>query len=69
MPYFQASELLKNPEASSEELLRALFDLGKEWGYITSSARQGLRENAEPDLIRIIVLSDMIIYRIQQKLK
>lgn len=69
MPYFQANELLKNPEASLEELLKALFDLGKEWGHVASSAGHGLRENAEPDLIRIIVLSDMIIYRIKKLLK
>lgn len=67
MPYFQANELLENPEASLEELLKALFDLGKQWGYIASATSYGLRENAEPELIRIIVLSDMIIHRIQRQ--
>lgn len=69
VPYFQAKELLANPNASLEELLKALFDLGKEWGHIASSTEHGLRENAKPDLTRIIVLSDMIIYRIQQEFK
>lgn len=69
MPYFQAKELVKNPKATLDELSRALFDLGKEWGYIASSVGHGLRENAESDLIRIIVLSDMIIRRIEQQVK
>lgn len=69
MPYSQAKELVKNPEATLNELSRALFDLGKEWGYIASSVGHGLRENAESDLIRIIVLSDMIICRIEQQVK
>ena len=69
MPYIQAKESLNNPEATLEELLRALFDLGKEWGYIACSAGYGSRENAESDLIRIIVLNDMIICRIQQHIE
>lgn len=66
MPYSQASELLKNSEVTLEQLLKALLDLGMEWGYIAASARHGFRENADADLIRIIVLSDAIIYKIKE---
>lgn len=66
MPYFQASELLKNTEAPLEELLDSLESLSKEYGYIAGSISLGLRENAEEDLIRIIILSKAIKYKIIQ---
>lgn len=66
MPYFQANELLKNPEASLEELLDSLESLGREWGYLAGSISLGLRDNAEEDLIRIIILSKAIKHRIIQ---
>lgn len=69
MPYYQAKKLLKNPEATLEQLLKALLDLGMEWGYIAASANHGFRDNPEADLIRIIVLSDMIVYRILKLVK
>lgn len=64
MPYYQAAELLKNSEASLEDLLDALESLGREWGHIASSVNSGLRENAEEDLVRIIILSKAIKHRI-----
>ncbi len=64
MPYFQAAELLKLETTSIEELLNALEDLGIEYGHIRGSVGHGLRENAEADLIRIIILSKSIKYRI-----
>lgn len=66
MPYFQAAELLRLKSTNVEELLDALEDLGVEYGYIKNSFKPGLRTDAEIDLIRIIILSKAIKYRIIQ---
>lgn len=66
MPYTQAYNLLKNPEASLIELLESLQDLAIEYGYITGTASLGFREDPETDLVRILVLIQGIKLRIQQ---
>ncbi|MEG4915741.1 hypothetical protein [Microcoleus sp. B7-D4] len=67
MAYFQASELLKNPEASLEDLLVALEDLGVEYGYIVAMTTHGMREDSEIDLVRILLLIKAIKLRVQQQ--
>lgn len=69
MPYFQAAELLRLESVDTIQLLDALEDLGIEYGHIKESANRGLRENAEADLIRIVILSKAIKYRILQLCK
>lgn len=64
MPYFQAAELLRLKSTDVEELLNALEDLSTEYGHIRSSVDRGLREDAGADLIRIVILSKSIKYRI-----
>lgn len=64
MPYFQAKELLDLQSTNIEALLNALEDLYGEYAHIIGSIHSGFRENAEEDLIRIIVLSKAIKYRI-----
>ncbi len=66
MPYFQAIELFNNPEASLENLLIAIEDLGVEYGYIVAMASQGLREDSEIDLVRILVLIKALKLKITQ---
>ncbi|MEG4861221.1 hypothetical protein QUB75_27075 [Microcoleus sp. K1-B6] len=66
MPYFQASELLKNPEASLDDLLTAIEDLGVQYGYIVAMASQGLREDSEIDLVRLLVLIKSLRFKITQ---
>lgn len=69
MPYFQADELLKNPEASLEDLLTAIEDLGVQYGYIVAMASQGLREDAETDLVRLLMLIKALQLKIIQLVK
>lgn len=64
MPYFQAAELLRLKSTDVEELLNALEDLSTEYGHIRSSVDRGRRKDADADLIRIVILSKSIKYRI-----
>lgn len=66
MPYFQAKELLELQSCDVEALLDALENLYKEYAHIIGSVSSGLRENAEEDLIRIIILSKAVKHRIIQ---
>lgn len=66
MPYFQAKELLKNPDASLEDLLAALEDLGVQYGYIVAMAAHGMRNDSEIDLVRLLVLIKALKFKITQ---
>lgn len=66
MPYFQAAEIFNNPEATLEELLTAIEELGIQYGYIVAMASKGLREDSEIDLVRILVLIKALKLKITQ---
>lgn len=64
MPYSQAVESLNNPDASLEDLLLAIQDLAVQYGYILAMTSQGLREDSESDLLKILVLIKAIKFKI-----
>lgn len=66
VPYFQAKELVDLQSTDVEALLDALEDLYKEYAHIIGTVHSGMRDNAEEDLIRIIILSKTIKHRIIQ---
>ena len=66
MPYFQASEILKNPESSISELLDALEDCGVQYGYLVAMAEHGLRDDVETELVRLLTLIKLIKIRIKK---
>ncbi len=66
MPYAQANELLQSPNPNLVDLLNALKDLSVQYGYIVGMASQGLREDSEADLARLLVLIKLIKDRIVQ---
>lgn len=66
MPYSQATELFNNPEASLEDLLTAIEDLGVQYGYIIGMASRGLRAEPEADLVRILILIKALKFKIIQ---
>lgn len=67
MAYRQAHELLKETNPSLSDLLDAIWEMGMEYGYIAAMSGQGLREDAETDLVRIIVLSKLLKAKIEEK--
>lgn len=68
MPYFQAYKLLENPNCSVSELANSIEEMGMEYGYIIAMAGQGLREDSETDLVRILILLKALKLKIQEKL-
>ncbi|MEG5045957.1 hypothetical protein [Microcoleus sp. B4-C1] len=67
MPYFQACELLLSKESTVEELLEAHEDIACQYGHITCTAALGLREDVEPDLIRLVMILEAIKVKIVEK--
>ncbi len=66
MPYAQAHDLLENPNPNLIDLLNAVEDLSIQYGYIVGMASQGLRQDPEADLIRLLVLIKLIKDRIEK---
>lgn len=66
MPYFQVYNLLKS-DCSLQELLDGLQDISLEYGYLCGMAAHGLRENVEPELIRLLVLIEAVKFKIKEK--
>lgn len=66
MPYAQAHDLLQTPDPDLIDLLDALADLSVQYGYIAAMTSQGLREDSEADLVRLLVLIKLIKDRIKK---
>lgn len=66
MPYAQAHDLLQTPNPDLIDLLNALEDLSIQYGYIIGMTKQGLREDSEADLARLLVLIKSIKDKIEK---
>ena len=67
MPYYQASELLKNPNCKLIELINSLEDLSAECGYISAIAiYKKSPHDLDADLVRLLILIKLIRNRIVQ---
>jgi hypothetical protein len=63
--YQQALELLFSEKPKKEELVDALDDIAREYGYVYYSAVNGYRQNAEPELTRLTVVIDFLKTKIK----
>lgn len=63
--YQQAIELLFTPNPPKEDLVDALSDLSREYGYIYCTARYELRHNTEPELTKFMIVIEALKFKIK----
>jgi hypothetical protein len=68
MAYTQAAKAIEDPNATPDQLVNCLIALRDDFGYINGCIRCGRRINADSDLLRIIILSDILRRRIVSKM-
>lgn len=60
MAYYQAYELLKDPNCTVSDLVDLIEEVSMEYGYILGKVEAGHRINSEADLVRILVLLKLL---------
>lgn len=63
--YQQALELLFAESPKKEELVDALADIAREYGYVYHSAVTGCMQNAEPELTKLTVVIEFLKTKIK----
>lgn len=60
MAYNQAKKAVQDPSSTPDQLVNCLIALRDDFGYIQGCIECGRRIDADPDLFKIITLSDIL---------